>query len=190
MNVNVDAKGIHEIVKELPYKYIMLLISVISALLIFLPDLALEKMFLLELRNKIGTFLGVIFIISACVTLFLFISPIIRKIRVKRELSGRKAKKKIEDLTGVEKQIIAYMYSNQETNIVLPSTNSTIVHLKTLLMITEASSIGNCIGAVQLFPFFLQQWVITTVDKYPELLKGVSCQLPYEFERYRQFASI
>ncbi len=184
MNVNVDAKGLHEIIKELPYKFILLLLSVISALLIFLPDIVLDKLFFLDLRNRIGTFLGIIFLISTCITVFAFLAPAIKKARLKSTMSGKKAKKRIEELTNTDKQIIAYMYNNQESNITLPSTNSTIIKLKNLVMISSASSIGFQYGSDQVFPYFLQPWVITTIDKYPELLKGVPKKLPKEFDRF------
>lgn len=189
MNVNVDAKNIGEIIKSLPYKAIMLLISVISALLIFLPDVALKKMFLLDFRDKIGTFLGVLFIFSTCITAYLFISPKVRDRRIKKALSGKQAKKKIEELSDTEKRIIVYMYHNQGEHINLPRTSSAVVHLKSLLMISEASSIGSQVLTVQLFPYFLQQWVIKSLEENPDLLKGVPNRLPKEIQEYSDYIS-
>jgi len=189
MNVNLDAKGISETIKELPYKAIMLIISIISALLIFLPDVALKKMFLLDLRNKIGTFLGIIFIFSVCLTAYFFISPKVRDRRIKKALSGKQAKKKIEELTDTEKRIIVYMYHNQGEHINLPRTSSAVIHLKSLLMISEASSIGSQVLTVQLFPYFLQQWVIKSIEENPDLLKGVPNRLPKEIQEYSDYIS-
>lgn len=190
MNVNLDAKGLGEFLKELPYRFIFLLISVLSALLIFLPDSVLDKIFLLELRNKIGTFLGITFIFSVCLTIFLFVSPLIRDIRIRKALSGNSAKKKFESLSSVEKQIIAYMYMNRSSQIVLPGTNSTIVHLKTMLMISEASNLGSSVGTAQMFPYFLQQWVVNILDDNPELLRGIPPKLPREFEQFIKYIDI
>ena len=190
MNVNVDAKNISDIIKSLPYKAILLIITIISALLIFLPDSALQKMFLLDFRNKIGTFLGVTFIFTACLSAYLFISSIFRDRRIKNALSGKKAKQKLEELTDIEKQIIVYMYHNQDKSIILPCTNSAVVHLKGLLMITEASNVGSQLVTVQLFPFYLQQWVIKALESNPDLLQNVPIRLPNEFQKYLDFVSI
>lgn len=189
MNVNLDAKGISETIKELPYKAIMLIISLISALLIFLPDVALKKMFLLDLRNKIGTFLGIIFIFSVCFTAYFFISPKIRDRRIKKALSGKQAKKKIEELPDTEKRIIVYMYHHQGQHIVLPSTSSAVVHLKSLLMISESSNIGSRLVTVNLFPYHIQQWVIKSLEENPDLLKGVPNRLPNEMQEYMDYVS-
>ena len=187
MSVNIDAKSVFDFVKELPYRFLLLLIAIISALLIFLPDNLLEKMFLLDLRNNIGTFLGILFIFSTCLTVFLFISPIVKDIRIKKELSGKRAKERISSLSITEKQIIVYMYNHREAHILLPSTNSFIVHLKNQLMISEASNLGSSLGTVHLFPYFLQQWVVQAIDNNPDLIFGISGRLPVEFEKYRQY---
>ena len=190
MNVNVDAKNIGDIIKSLPYKAILLIVSITSALLIFLPDAALQKMFLLDFRNAIGTFLGITFILSTCLTVYLFASSFVRNRRIKKALSGKKAKKRLEELPDIEKQIIVYMYHNQEKSILLPSTSSAIVHLKSLLMITEASNLGSRLVTVQLFPFYLQQWVIRTIEEYPDLLNNIPNRLPNEFQKYMDYVSI
>ena len=189
MNVNVDAKDAGKFLKDLPYKAIMLIITVVSALLIFLPDVALEKMFLLDLRNKIGTFLGLIFIFSACLTIYLFVSPKLRKRRMNKALSGEKAKRRIEELPYNEKCIIAYMYHNQNKSIVLPSTAHSVLHLQSQLMINVSGGIGSQYGMAQLFPFHIEPWVIWAVEKTPDLLNSIPPQLPAEFENYQMFGN-
>ena len=190
MNVNVDTKGLGDILKHLPYKFVLSLVTVLSALLIFLPDSALAKLFLLELRNRIGPFLGIIFIVSACLFVFLFLSPIVSDYRIKKALSGKTARRKFDSLSIVEKQIIVYMYRHRTSHIVLPSTNSAVLHLKNQLMITEANNLGTCLGTVQFFSYFLQQWVVVLLDENPQLISEIPPKLPEEFERYMQLISI
>lgn len=189
MNVNVDAKNIVEIIKSLPYKAIMFLISVISALLIFLPDVALKKMFLLDFRDKIGTFLGVLFIFSTCITAYLFISPKVRDRRIKKALSGKKAVEKLNKLSPTEKQLICYMYHNQDTSVFLSSSNPTISHLKQELIITETSSLGTLLGLERIYPFSLHPWVVSLIRKKPDLLQGIPVEIPDPFAHYQDFYS-
>ena len=189
MSVNLDVKDIDKIIKSLPYKAIMLLVSIISALLIFLPDVVLKKMFLLDLRNKIGTFLGIIFIFSICLTAYFFISPKVRDRRIKKALSGKKAFEKLNKLSPIEKQLICYMYHNQEKPIFLSSSNPTISHLKQELIITEISSVGTLRGLEQIYPFSLHPWVVSMIGKKPYLLKEIPAEIPEAFANYNNFYS-
>lgn len=190
MNINVDAKDIKETFKDFPIKPIMLMITVISSLLMFLPDSILKKLFLLDLRNKIGTYIGVVFLISICITVYLFSSSYIRKSRIKKEFSGRKAREKLEALSIEEKCILLYMFNNRSETMIFPCTNSAILHLKSLLMISYASSIGNQIGAVQVMPFFLQKWVVEAMNDNKDLFENVQTNLPYEITKYMDLVSI
>ena len=190
MNINLDAKDIKETVESFPIKPVMLMITVISALLMFLPDPLLKKMFLLDLRNKIGIYIGVVFLISVCITVYLFLSSYIRNKRIKRELTGKRARAKLEELSSDEKSILLYMYCNRAETIVLPCTNSAVLHLKSLLMISFASSIGNQIGAVQVMPFFLQKWVVEAMNENQDLFENVQKNLPYEIIKYMDLVSI
>lgn len=190
MNVNVDAKNIGDIIKSLPYKAILLIISIISALLIFLPDTILKRMFLLDFRDKIGTFLGIIFIISFCLTVYLYISSFIRSQRIKRALSGKKAIAKISELSSLEKQLVCYMYHNPEKTTFLPSSNPTIASLKHKLIIAETSNVGSMLGLEQIYPFHLHPWVIETIKKKPDILRGIPHGLPTIFADYQDIYSI
>lgn len=190
MNVNLDAKNLVDVIKSLPYKAILLIISIISALLIFLPDAALKKMFLLDFRNKIGTFLGVIFIFSICLTAYFYISAYIHERRIKSELSGKKAIAKISELSSLEKQIVCYLYHNPEKTTFLPSSNPTIANLKHKLIIAETSKVGSMLGLEQIYPFHLHPWVIETIKEKPDILQRVSHSLPSEFSHYQDIYSI
>lgn len=190
MNVNVDAKNIGDIIKSLPYKAILLIISVISALLIFLPDAALQKMFLLDFRNKIGTFLGIIFVFSVSLTAYLYISSLVRNRRIKKALSGKKAKERISNLSPTAKQLVSYMFHNQTKPIFLSSSNPTIAYLKHELIISETTNVGSILGLEQIYPFHLHPWVIITIEKSPEIMQGISPVLSVEFAKYQDFYSV
>ena len=190
MNVNVDAKNIGDIIKSLPYKAILLIISVISALLIFLPDAALQKMFLLDFRNKIGTFLGIIFVFSVSLTAYLYISSLVRNRRIKKALSGKKAKERISNLSPTAKQLVCYMFHNQTKPIFLSSSNPTIAYLKHELIISETTNVGSILGLEQIYPFHLHPWVIITIEKSPEIMQGISPVLSVEFAKYHDFYSV
>lgn len=190
MNVNVDAKNIGDIIKSLPYKAILLIISITSALLIFLPDAALKKMFLLDFRNAIGTFLGITFIISTCLTAYLFTSSFIRNKRIKSEFSGKKAIKKIQSLSSVEKQLVCYMYHNQNKSLFLSITNPIVAQLKHELIITETSKVGSMYGLEQIYSFHLHPWVIDLIKKTPGVLYKVPHSLPKELVEYNSIFSM
>lgn len=189
MNVNVDAKNIGDIIKSLPYKAILLIISITSALLIFLPDAALQKMFLLDFRNAIGTFLGITFILSTCLTVYLFLSSYIRDRRLKSALSGKKAKEKLEKLSPIQKQLVCYLYNNQHRTTFLPSTNPIVAYLKNEVIISETTNVGSMLGLEQIYPFHLHPWVINIIEKEPEILHRVQHSLPHEFEKYQDIFS-
>ncbi len=182
MNVNIDAKNIGDVAKKIPYKVILLLISVVSALLIFLPDVILKEMFLLELRNTVGTFLGLLFIFSTCLSIYVVLLPPLRRRRIKRAFSGERARKKIENLSSTEKRIIAYMFRHQGSSISLPGNCTAVIRLKNLLMISISSNYGTQVHNIQFFPYFLQQWVSDALEANPDLIKGISDRLPEEIE--------
>ena len=113
--------------------------------------------------------------------------PKIRSRHIKRELSGEKAKDKIERLSIDEKKIIIYMYRHQADSIVLPSTSSAVIHLENNLMISKATNIGQHLGKAQIVSYFLQQWVIQSLENNSDLMKGIPDRLPEDIERYSDF---
>jgi len=186
LNINVDAKDIRDTIKGFPLKAIMLIISFVTALLMFLPDAVLQKLFLLELRNRIGTYIGIIFLVSVCISVYLFVSSIIRNKIITNELSGKKARIKLSTLTQEEKRILLYMYNNRTETFMFPCTNSAILHLYNLLMISYASNLGQFVGSVQFMPFFLQQWTINAIDNNFDLFKNISDELPDDISKYME----
>lgn len=190
LGVNVEAKDIKDTIKDIPFRPIMILVTIISALLIFLPDSILKKLFLYEFRNKVGVFLGIIFLLSLCITVYLFVEPAIKRQIINKKLSGKSARRIIDNLSLEEKQIVLYMYAYQSETVVMPSANTSVSHLRSIMIISYGSTIGGQIGTVQLFPFILQPWAIKGIEDNWDLFESIPKELPYEIAKYIDFAKI
>lgn len=190
MGINVDAKDIRETVKGFPIKKAVLTVLIITALLLFLPDAVMTKIYLLEFRNNFGTYIGLAFVISACVLIVLEGAQLIFKLKCKREFFGKRARKKISNLSKDEKSILLYMRKNQSKTIFLPCTNGAVLHLKSQLMISHASNTGTMVGAVQLMPYILQPWTIEAINDNGDIFEGISDRLPEEIRQASNMISV
>ena len=184
MNVNVDAKDISNMVKNIPYKSVLIISTVITGLLIFLPDEVLKNLFLLDIRNKIGTLIGMIFIVSICSIVYIFVKMCLKKYFYKKAFTGKKAVEKISILSKDAKQIILYMYHNQSESILLPAVNTTVIYLEEIVVISKASNVASQLGSITMMSFYLQPWVISLIDENPSVVKGIKVELPEGIRKY------
>ena len=190
LGINVDAKDLKETVKGFPIQKVDLTVLIITALLLFLPDAVLTKIYLLDFKNKFGTYIGLAFVISACVLIVMGGSQFIFNMRCKKEFFGKRARKKISNLTKDEKSILLYMRNNQNKTIFLPCTNGAVLNLKNQFMISYASNTGTMVVAVQLMPYMLQPWVIKAINDNDDLFEGVTDRLPEDISKFSDMVSL
>lgn len=186
MNVNVDAKDLSSIIKKIPYRAIFIILTLVSGGIIFLPDTVIKKLYLYNFRNTFGFWIGLIFLILFFVSIYLIITPIIKRKIINRTFYGKYAQKKFDLLCDEEKKIIMCMY-NESSHTHRLSKSDAIVELLTEKMFVNHTAYGVPIGKDLFFDYYLQPWVIEYLNKHPEFLKSFPKGKSQAYEKWEEY---
>lgn len=152
-----------------------------TSLMLFSPDEFLEKIFLLEFRDKYSLYLGIVFVITSAI-LFIFLIIAIYKL-IKKMISIRILKiKKINYLKSLNKEqheIVAKLYIKENHSAYLDINEVAISALISTGIISHTS----ISKAYTYFPCMLSDWVIKYINNQKDYLNGItSCNnIPKEF---------
>ena len=146
-------------------------ISLLSGGLIFLNDSFLEKLYLLEFRNKFGIYIGAFFVVSCVVLLTFGVLLTLKEIK----LCYRRKKQKnmhirlLQMLTPFQKKVVVDMYLSDTRGGVFDMSDIVINYLEASCIVVRSSSISTFYTQ---FPYHLQGWVISYLDKHPEFVNA------------------
>lgn len=167
MSVNFDIKDSEKLVKRIPFKGILGVITLITSFFLVCPEWLLKKLFLLETRNTIGSFLGLTLIFCIAIWCVFLTSALIKKTRVLLSFSGNKAKKRFKLLSQEATAIVIQMYQSSSYSMELSIGEASTVILENSLFICRGQlSVYNTY-----FDYFLQPWVIKYLNKHFEEYK-------------------
>lgn len=120
MNVNVSLDKLFESLKKISPAIVS--IGIVSALILFLPDKYLGYIYLDSLPERWLIIISIIFLFSlfVCLTILLRDIGIAIKRSIERKRINKRRKKQYLLLDNDQKQIISYILTNDEKQILLP----------------------------------------------------------------------
>lgn len=157
---------------KLPNK-IMASLALASGMILFLPDTMVEKMYMMDFRNKFGFATGLIFIVSFSILLITSLATCYKYFLHKYLMIKFKvtAKKRLNALDTYQKALIYDLYCEDNHTDELPLHDGAVNFLEHSMMIAKATTqymVSDLNNAC--FPYMLQPWVISKLQKDTELL--------------------
>lgn len=159
---------------KLPNK-IMAALALASGMILFLPNTIVEKMYMMDFRNKFGFAIGLIFIVSFSILFITSLVACYKYFRHKYLMRKFKAtaKKRLNDLDTYQKALIYDLYCEDNHTDELPLHDGAVNFLEHNMMIGKATTqymVSDLNNAC--FPYMLQPWVISELQKDNELLSS------------------
>ncbi|NFN80713.1 hypothetical protein FDB25_09825 [Clostridium botulinum] len=150
-------------------------ISLASGGILFLPNSIINKLYMIDFRNKYGFVIGSAFIIS---TAILTIGAIIKfykffNAKYSNKKFKRNSEKLLASLDTYKKTIVYMLYEEDNNTHTLPLNDGAVVFLEHWMVIQKATTqyfIEDFRNPQ--FPYFLQPWVIDVLKKDDKLLSS------------------
>lgn len=162
MSINFDIKDSEKLIEKIPFKGILAVVTILSVFSLLCPAELLEKLYLLEIRNEIGTYLGITAIICASIWIIIFLSYLIRKISKKIAFNDKNSKKRFERISPMALVTVLEMYVSPTHSIRLGINDATTLILENYLFISRGTISSHGFD----FDYFLQPWVIVYLNKH------------------------
>lgn len=153
---------------------ILAAISIVTGLVLFLPNKYLEKLYMVDFKNNYGFIISILFLISSAILVIMVTTYIYKKL--KNKISDKKLRKyRIKYLleANENKMNLIKEFINDSTHtLTLPMNDGLVIELSHFYIITMA-------GGTQLvnmgfdnsvnLRYFLQPWVINLINSNAEL---------------------
>ncbi|MCP1190823.1 superinfection exclusion B family protein [Priestia flexa] len=152
---------------------IMAALSLASGILLFSPTVIIEKMYMVDFRNKYGFIIGIVFIVSISilvVNLIYKISTSVSNAKAQKRFFAT-ADKRLSNLNRYQKAILYVLYQQDNRTLPLPLHDGAVLELEQKMMIGKATSqymVSDLNNAV--FPYLLQPWVAEELNNKSNLL--------------------
>ena len=136
---NLDFKGLKEFLLSIE---LMLATFCTTGFILFIPEEILEKIYLLEARDKFGIFIGIIFILSMFIVILKLITFFINKFKLwyQNKKSIKNLEKGLKNLREEEKEMIKSLTQTKNNTLMLPLNNGIVAKLESLTIIGKAAS--------------------------------------------------
>lgn len=155
---------------------IVVSIAIGVGLLLFLPDILLDKIYILSFREEYGFILGITFIITFTIS-FVSISLSLYsyyKNKKRNKWFIETAGKRINDLSDYQKAVIFMLYQENNHTFELPIKDGGIKILEHNLIIQKATTQVFLSDTNDIrIPYFLQVWVINEIKNNDYLLTSL-----------------
>ena len=146
-------------------------LSVASGLLLFLPNVIIEKLYMTSFRDKYGFAIGIVFVVSTSI-LVVFLVVIIAK-KIKGKYYNKRLKKArvayLKRIDGIKVELIRHLLTESTHTAMLPMHDGVVLELQHFYVILPAGSTHAVNMADPKINYFLQPWVIEEIDGDPEL---------------------
>jgi len=152
---------------KLPTKTLFCL-CIVFAVMIFSNDSVLERFGLKVITTEYRAYLGVGFLVTFSLVIVNIVASIWKFIYpwIVQSYNIRIGKKRLQQLTPNEKQILKYYIQNQTRSQMLPIQDGTVNALQKEKIIIRGSSLGSIHG----FDYIMQPWAWEYLNKKHELL--------------------
>ena len=169
-----DLKSFIELLKLPPT--ILSAISLVTGLILFLPDIAIEKLYMLNLKAKFGFLIGIIFLLSTIMLLVLlihyFCKIVSKKINNKKLIKNQI--KYLKELDKTKTNFIKEFIKEESHTLNVCMNNGSVIELSYFGLISIAGGtqpvnidFDNSIYA----KYFLQPWVLKRINQDEDLKK-------------------
>ena len=140
-------------------------LTLASGFIIFAPPKLLERLYLVDFKDKFGFYIGLVFIVTISI---LFVYLIIKPTKY---LYDKRRDKKIREnqlnylneLSREEKHLLRQMISCPDFTMELPVNNGVVIKLQSFYILTPAGSTHLVDAYDMRIPFFVHPWVIKMV---------------------------
>lgn len=138
-----------------------------TAAIIFLPDHWLEYIKLLELKNTIGLWIALVFLLSLSIIVVDVILMIIKVITDKRNVKKSKINREstLLSLTATEKYLVKKLFD--EDSAEFPFNDASVNKLERLAVVIRPTT---STGTFANFSYTLQTWVRNYINENPDFL--------------------
>ncbi len=158
--------------------YILGALAVASGILLLLPDKVINKLYMIEFRDKYGFTIGIIFIVSLSILTILLVLKIYHFFYDKR-LDKKVAEGQLKYLRNMsrDKVMIVNAFLQERTHTLeLPVNDGLVIELQHFGIITPAGQTHLVSMPDPRIKFFLQPWVENKIRSDDELMRkfGVS----------------
>ena len=162
MGINLDIKDPENFFSKIPYKSILAVITMCVAALLFIPDAWLTNIFLLDMRNKYATVIGVVFLLCVALWLVILFLAIKDTIKKRRFCSDKACKQRFDLLSEEALQVVLDMYHSDRHAAELELGSAELSVLESMFFIgrSTVSSYAYVYGC------YLQPWVIQYLSKH------------------------
>lgn len=165
---------------------VMAALSLASVILLFSPTFLLDKMFMLDFRDRYGFIIGIVFIVSVCILIVNIIyltTNSISNAKTRRDFYAN-AEKRLIRLNNYQKAILYALYQQDNRTLPLPLHDGAVLELEQNYMIGKATSqymVGDLNNA--LFPYLLQPWVLDELNNKPDLLSEFRTSFKIQYNK-------
>ena len=154
---------------------IIISIFIASSLILFLPISFVEKLYLLNFKNKYGTYLGLAFILSSSILLVIIVMKVWKKFLDKYEkYKLRKSQiKYLTELDDSKTELIKEFIKEDTHTLPIQMNNGLVVELESLRLISKAGELftTDIYNGGFVIPYYLRSWVIKLINKEETLRK-------------------
>ncbi|MCM3671657.1 superinfection exclusion B family protein [Mesobacillus maritimus] len=168
---------------------IMAALSLASGILLFFPTSILEKMYMIDFRDKFGFIIGIVFVVSISILIVNLIyqtASSISNSKAKRNFYAT-AEKRLQKLNNYQKSIVYALYQQDNRTLPLPLHDGAVLELEQNIMIGKATSqymVDDLNNAF--FPYLLHPWVSDELNNKPMLLSEFKNAFRLQNERESQ----
>ena len=172
LGINFDIKNSDKLIEKIPFKGILAVITMISAFSLLSPDWLLEKLFLLEIRNQISTYLGIALVVCFAIWVTLLLTNVVRAISKKIAFNEKNSKKRFQRISPVALITVLAMYQSPTHSMRLNIEEATTIVLENYLFIHRGTLSSHGLD----FDYTLQPWVIKYLSKHFSEYKHILTQ--------------
>ena len=156
---------------KLPVK-VFAALALATGIVLFSPDFIIKKLYLESVRDRIGSVIGIVFVVSISIVLISILLALIEFVmkffyRIKFKLNSEKSLKELDDY---QKFIIYGLYCQYNHTDELPLNDGAVRSMEQKRMIGKVTNqylVMDVNNAV--FPYLLQPWVVTALNKHNDL---------------------
>lgn len=167
MNFNLN---LADIIKA-PLKIFVGLV-IASGILLFAPDIMIEKLYMVDFREKYGFIVAIVFLCSLSISIVGMTTMVWTDYREKNltKKALKNAKEQLNQIDDYKAAIIYDLYKEDNHTDVLPLNDGAVRWLEQLMIIGKATS-QYPVADLQnpCFPYMLQPWVVSELDTNNEL---------------------
>ena len=162
-------------------------LAIASGIVLFSPNIIIEKLYMVNFREKYGFIISIVFLSSLSIVLVGITTTIWNKSRKKRltKKAINKAKANLISLDDYKAAIVYNLFLEDNHTDILPLNDGAVRWLEQLMIIGKAS---NQYPVIDLqnpeFPYMLQPWVVSELNSNYELkekLKEAYCRIKRKY---------